>query len=548
VIFLIAAVIISLYLWLSFDAYPIAGHDLLGIFPSVQLVRDIKGWGNDHLLYDMPVGRYYGSLLNYPPLSFIVLAYYYLIFGLQGQMAIMVNAFYICLILGTVYLIGKELFDAKTGLLAAFLLSCFPGFIAFSRSYWLEFGVIAYVCMVIYFLLKTDFFRNRFYSVMLGFSLALAYLHKNEFIPFVAVPLAIAFFMPFLKDREHARSLSRIMNASLAVIISFLCTHFWWSRYGVSSFGRMLSVFSSTAEIDITGKATLLEKLLAPESLFFYFNSLLALLGGVFLVGFWIMFIFLSFRIVLKKEAMVPLLYLFSWFCIPFGVFTFTLLQVKYPTHILALLPAIALLISAGIYYVRPKVLQILITVLVCAYGVNVFFSSLYAFGKSPLSFVRSLGGLNAETIIFRHMPEANNFDTFYPPRKEELEKVIQEILQFINQDTGGGGRAQAVSVYQRPALKNNAFYYYVLTQNYPLFFFASHFKMATSLEECDYLVIEQEGNVSLSEILNREYGKVELERKHYREIFQSGINDFRLIKEMDIPYGKERVLIYKRR
>jgi len=136
IVFLVVAVLLSNYIWLKLDQYPVEGHELVGLIPAVQVYRDLTGMGNTYRAYDNIFGKY-NFVLAYPPLSFLIVVLFYFIFGLQGQMVVMVNSLYIAMALLCVYLIGKTLFDKPTGLLAALVLSSFPGFISFSRIYYI---------------------------------------------------------------------------------------------------------------------------------------------------------------------------------------------------------------------------------------------------------------------------------------------------------------------------------------------------------------------------------------------------------------------------
>lgn len=144
IILLIIGVIVSNYIWLKLDEYPVEGHELIGLIPAVHVCRDLTGMGNPYKAYDHILGKY-NFMLAYPPLSFLIVVLFYFLFGLQGQMVVMVNSLYITITLLCTYLIGKNIFNKPTGLLAALILSSFPGFIYFSHMYHIEFNLMAYV-------------------------------------------------------------------------------------------------------------------------------------------------------------------------------------------------------------------------------------------------------------------------------------------------------------------------------------------------------------------------------------------------------------------
>jgi len=126
---------------------------------------------------------------NRPPLPFLTVVPFYRLFGTSTDVALMSNCVYLGILLCSVYGIGRVLYDRRVGLLAAFLVSFYPVLFAISRLSYVDYALTAMVSLAIYLLLKTDGFRNRKWSLLLGLGLGLGLLTKWPFIAFAGAPV-----------------------------------------------------------------------------------------------------------------------------------------------------------------------------------------------------------------------------------------------------------------------------------------------------------------------------------------------------------------------
>jgi len=69
---------------------------------------------------------------NRPPLSHLIAVPFYRVFGVSTDVALMRNGLYVAVLLLSVYGIGRKMYNAQIGLLAAFMVSTYP--ILFSIS------------------------------------------------------------------------------------------------------------------------------------------------------------------------------------------------------------------------------------------------------------------------------------------------------------------------------------------------------------------------------------------------------------------------------
>lgn len=126
----------------------------------------------------------------YPPFLYLLTATLDLLLGpslFTAELSLLLFA--LVFILAT-FGIGRRLFDAEVGLVAAIVASGAYRFVQYTREYFLDVPVCALVALSLYLLLASCGLRRRTISVLLGLSLALGLLVKWIFVVYVALPLA----------------------------------------------------------------------------------------------------------------------------------------------------------------------------------------------------------------------------------------------------------------------------------------------------------------------------------------------------------------------
>jgi 4-amino-4-deoxy-L-arabinose transferase-like glycosyltransferase len=127
---------------------------------------------------------------NRPPLAHLTAVPLYRLFGVSTDVALMRNAVYVVILLLSVYGIGRRMYNARIGLLAAFIVSTYPILFSISRMPYIDYALTAMAALCIYLLVACDGFRRRGYSLLLGLIIGLGILTKWPFIAFSGGPLA----------------------------------------------------------------------------------------------------------------------------------------------------------------------------------------------------------------------------------------------------------------------------------------------------------------------------------------------------------------------
>jgi hypothetical protein len=167
-----------------------------------------------------------------PPLFGLSMAAMYGPFGVSQDVAVMVNAVYMFVLLAASYGIGSRLGGRRLGMLSAILVSLIPLLFAMARYSYFEFSLAAIGFLSIYLLLASERFEKRGFSVLLGLSLGAGLLIKRTFPVFVIGALSVVALQAGLPRKfwTRLRALPRLRwrDVGLAVAGGLLLSALWY--------------------------------------------------------------------------------------------------------------------------------------------------------------------------------------------------------------------------------------------------------------------------------------------------------------------------------
>ena len=117
----------------------------------------------------------------YPPFYHLSLIPLSLIFGFTLDSGVIGNSFYMVIMALSIYGIGKILYTKNAGLIAAFLVSCYPIIVSMSREYIISVMLTAMTTLAYYLFLKSENFENKKYSILFSFIYAVGLMVKWTF-------------------------------------------------------------------------------------------------------------------------------------------------------------------------------------------------------------------------------------------------------------------------------------------------------------------------------------------------------------------------------
>jgi len=187
-------------------------------------------------------------LFKHPPLYNYFIALNYKIFGSSHLTAVSVSILFGSLMILIVFLLGRELYDDRVGLLAAFFLCIDPVHWICSEKIWMETTMSFFMLLAIYLFVLGQ--KQKYYLLLSGLSIGLAMLTKYPGILsfLIVVSYVVAIERPMIKQKGFWA----------LCFLSFLVFSPWviwnWKVYGIF-FNTVISThgLSSTVGRSVEG-------------------------------------------------------------------------------------------------------------------------------------------------------------------------------------------------------------------------------------------------------------------------------------------------------
>ena len=496
------------YIWIKNNKFPPIGNALQDLFPGINFYLDVihHNVSFRHLLNNVFIDPF-ASLFDlrhlfsastnyiryhfyiYPPLVPLSYSLFYFIFGPNADGSeLMVNVFFLAVAMLSVYGIAKKMSSEKAGLLAAFIFSSFPGIIGYSREVFAEFAVMCLLTMMLLFLLKTDFFKHRKYSVLFGVSLGLTALAKWEFMmsligPFLWYLSQSTFFITD-KEKTPIRPSYIRTNFFLSIFIGTLISFFW---YSVSFQDIIWRLFFSPGKLLKGELVNLPNPFLIHKITFFPLNVVNVYLTFFYFLLLIIVVLNVTYRVIKNrrqvfeaKNQIFHLVFLLAWIVIPYLLLL--LLNFYAPSHILPIIPAIAIIISLGVFSFKKIIARSFFISLIVVYGLGSYLHSFFIPVWRPDKLPDKLYKLKlylSPDVKFSLTTQTDNLPRdciglshFYPPDYRDWK--FKEILYFIKKDSLSLGFRPVVLILNSSDTEGDfncfSFQYYNLLGDYQLF------------------------------------------------------------------------------
>lgn len=435
-------------------------HDsrpLLGKFISAtQLIKIYLGWGWGAIFY-------------------IYTAYINVIFGNNTNVSLIANIPIFILLIIFTFLIGKEVVGEKEGIFAAFLISFYPGIYGISRSYGVDFPLVAVVAISAYILIVKDITKIR-YSLLFGLIMGLTLLIKGTGAYFLIGPLIYILFqhiykvIKYNKQKDNfIRHIFRIFfSFSLFIILVLFFLSLMWGPirfkhifdyiyhlffFPLLSYRRHFYWVCPYNKFDI-------------RSIFFYaFETIYSMSKLLFL------FFCFGFLIFWKNRLRYKMV-IYLWILIPYAIFTLNIN--KWGRYYFPALPAVALVTAIGILQIRSRKYKIILVAVITSLSLLQFYD--LSFGTKILP----KGLYNSPGYSF----------IAYPPQKCEEEKVITRFLETINKEKRDPHyKFKILFVAPHEVIDYGKLEYIFQTEEANVEF-AKFFTAGSNYKNCDYIIV----------------------------------------------------------
>jgi len=495
--------IVAQSLWVSMDKQPPSwdpAHYLdltLGHERALQS-RGLSGFFSDVITSD-PVRA---------PLLTMLAAPIFLVVGPGPDRGLILNLLLWPVLLAAVYLLGRRLFSARTGLLAAFLTATTPIIFGLAHEFFIEFLLTALVTVTVLLLLKTDGFTRRGASVALGVVVGLGMLTKVTFPLYVAGPclvLGIAALSPVVRARRNggpiAGRLARIaVNICIIGAFAVAIPFFWYlhdlkpsweyAKWASNGAGSLPYGPAQPYKPDEIAKFTL--TIINVDISWLY--VVVPLIGlALVLVAWWRGWA----GALVWRTTTVKVLVLAGWFAIPFWYVTLS--HNHDPRFLAPAMPAFALLMAGVLARVpKPNTRRALIVGTVVL-GTFQWFAALFSVPILPDKIQATTPA--GEAIIWWQGPQSRAHNhTPYGNWK------VDEILTYLatkNPSTNGVKPLTIGLLTAHPVFNPNTLYFFAHTRQLPFTFIGIDVdpthpnESSPRIQECDYILSMQQSGVS---------------------------------------------------
>ena len=146
--------------------------------------------------------------------------------GLKTLAIVHCNLIFFAVLLVSTCLIGIRCSSRAAGVLAAVMASLYPAIYGQSRKFGLDFPLTAMVALNIYVLMRTDNFRERGFSLLMGLAMGLGLLTKGQIALYLAFPIVYSLLRGMLPPKGTVKI--RAVNFILFSIVALGVSSIWW--------------------------------------------------------------------------------------------------------------------------------------------------------------------------------------------------------------------------------------------------------------------------------------------------------------------------------
>jgi hypothetical protein len=329
------------------------------------------------------------------PLAGLITAPFYFFFGVSQDTAVMISSvIFLAILLFSVYGIGRKLADERIGLLGAFIVSMYPIIFNQLRVYMYDLPLSALVSLNIYLLIRTDYFRNRFFTALYALTMVLGALIKFNFFVFIIGPLFLVLCKTpaEIKKSRNKSQLSESQRITilrekrpviLLVMAAFIIISFGYRSLKLlflhSSVVSWLDSIKYLSAGNFGGKVVSLAVLWVNSFLFFlatFTNEAVSLFFlSIFAVGLIVVLrIRFKYTVFLLLPVLIPLF---------FTIFVFNTFG-NTARYMLPSYVCIALISALGVMNIKTVNLRRIILILIVLVGFMQYFAVSYGFGFLP--------------------------------------------------------------------------------------------------------------------------------------------------------------------
>lgn len=369
-----------------------------------------------HLSFNTPYEMLQVVPFRQPGYPLLILPFLF-IFGLSKAYfwGIFTNGLlYVASIFG-VYFIARNFLHFLSSFTAAIIFAFYGWTLVHLHLTYSETASSAFTIWTILFLIKSNLFQKKKYSVLFGIFFGLGLLVRWITVEYVSGPLLLVFYLIFRKNLFKKRK--TLFHIGLSFLIAFIISFYpyYQNYYWIFQYFNGISIGSPVWQA-LPAQET---NPFSVYSLTFYLNTFAQL--GIF---FFILII-AGFILSLRKESKIKSILL----VVIFGYIFSVLAPIKGERYIVPIFPYLAILSASVFDYVKNKKLYLFLVFFAIILSITSFLGSVW--GKGPMK--ESLASLPIE-LPFGQWKRIYLTTYSRPPYIYKISG--KEILDFIEKDS----------------------------------------------------------------------------------------------------------------
>ncbi len=412
-IFLITIFIINT-LWIVLDNYAPRGNGK----EFVLELAEIHGMNTLDKINYLLFSKQYKYQVQ-PPFVELTFIPYYALFGFYTKNELVINSFYLLILILSVYKIGERIYNKKIGFLASIIMSSFPVIISLSKMTYREFHLLSFVALSFWCMLKTDYYtkskESTVFGLVLGITLLIRYDAAVYLVPQVVVYSIFSLYKFLISYQKHKSHHNIVLINIFLVVLLVLLIAGWWYNKNLDTLQERTKKRIFENENEIAKKKFVS---FSRENLFYYLDILIITnLGVIFGVFFIFSIIYKFFNKPSFEESLLIIVFLFNYLI-------FTFIPIKAYTKMIPSYFVIPILVAGILTNLKiKKVVKSVFITGVIIYCFSILFSPV--FNTGILVFEN-----NQFNLIKTH--EHPFFRELQPPSKEPS---IGEKIFFLIKD-----------------------------------------------------------------------------------------------------------------
>jgi 4-amino-4-deoxy-L-arabinose transferase-like glycosyltransferase len=473
----------------------------------------------------------------YPPLAFITKIPFFAIWGVSQDTSVLANSLYLFLFIYFSFFLGRYLYGEKVGLLAAFLISFYPGVYGFSRTNFLTLPLAAAVLISLHFLLRTEFFTNRKFSIWFGISIAFGLLIKWLWLIYL-FPAILISILKIFRMRKEGNSSVTVKNFLIAIGLGLVLILPW---YLPNLKNLIPMVFSGS--YDNPNWEYFTSFIVRNPFRLGLFKQALTIEQYQLFTYYAMLFLYFVFKYMILQKNDTKKFMILSSFFIPYLIFNLAIVEYYSgdlcPRYTVPLFALVALITAKGIMEVKKEAARKTLIISVILIGIFQFYWTWVFYGRT-----------NNNTFSKEDFQRYTTRGLLSP---KQVDWKLDEIMNTIR-DNRISNKINVLIIPHTPL--TSALHYYMQLNNpgnviFPLnatFIGAVYsaypiekYREAINKSE---LILTQEGE-PLS--YDEDSGWVKESIKVLTAAFEEQKSNFYLLKKIDVYNGKLKILIYRR-